>query len=109
MCMVPQQLRERLEDFFENENENETAAYPRIRVINEEDLFLEIVLEGLVICRCGDYTTEFALWMAVYYSFNLAYPNKLRSSLTFFQKAFLGLNDATKDSKVSSLICKLCA
>ena len=68
--VVAGQLREGFEGFFAEEGEN-TMEYPRIRKNEEEDSY-EIVLEGLVICRCGDLVSAFALVMASNYIFNLA-------------------------------------
>ena len=104
LCVVPQQLGEKLEHIFEDE----VGSYPQIRVrYEDEEEMYEIVVEGLAICECGDLVTGFGLMMAAYYIFNLAYPKVLTGVLTFYQKVFLGMTDNTKNAKVSALICKL--
>ena len=77
-------------------------------VINRSgDEMYEIIIEGVVVCRCGDIVTAFGLIMAAYYIFNLEYPAKIENTLTFYQRIFLGVIDSSKNARVSALTCKL--
>ena len=73
------------------------------------DEVYQIVLDEIAIATCGDLVTAFGLMMATYYSFNIAYPKELNSSLVFFQKAFLNIRDSANVKKVTNLMCRLLA
>ena len=107
---MPQELREDLANMFLLDEEM-PSSFPQLLVESEElfgtDAVISVVVEGDVICSCGDFFSAFCLLFATYYIFNLAYPDSLFSTLAFFQKAFLGIHDGTKDAKVSRLLTTL--
>ena len=67
-----------------------------------------LLVEGVQVCTCGDLVTAFALVFAAYYIYNLSYPDAIQSTMTFFQTAFLKIEDSVKkDYKVSRLMTTL--
>ena len=111
VAVIPQQLREKLADMFLL-NDEEISSFPKL-FVKSENLFgefvdISIVIEGETVCSCGDLFTAFKLLFATYYIFNLAYPDVLKSTLTFFQKGILNIQDKMKkDPKVSRLLTTL--
>ena len=94
LAVVPQQLRENVASIWD---EDETVAYPQIRVLegdDGEDEQYAVVIEGLRVCTCGDVVAAFGAMVASYYVFNLAYPKDLTNTLMFYQRVFLGLTDS---------------
>ena len=111
IAVVPQQLREKLANMFLLD-ETEISSFPKLMVESEymfgEFVDISVVIEGETICTCGDLLTAFKLLFASYYVFNLAYPDVLKSTMTFFQKGFLNIHDKVKrDPKVSRLLTTL--
>ena len=60
----------------------------------EDFIPVEIVVESIVVCERSDIISGFAIMMAAYYVVNIAYPKELKSTLFFYQKAFLDVNEA---------------
>ena len=76
-------------------------SYPRILIDCKEDPFeddvqFRLLVEAVHVCTCGDLVTIFALMFATYYIYNLSYPNAIQSTMTFFQTAFLKIEDSVK-------------
>ena len=108
VAVVPQQLREALDDMMYKDGESN--SYPQIRIHKDmsDTIPADIIVEGEVVCLCGDLLTGFALMLAMYYVFNIAYPDELKSTLLFLQKGFTGIvDDTTKNVKVSKLFSTL--
>ena len=108
VAVVPQQLREALDDMMYKDGESN--SYPQIRVHEDmsDTIPADIIVEGEVVCSCGHLLTGFALMLAMYYVFNIANPDKLNSTLLFLQKGFIGIvDDTTKNVKVSKLFSTL--
>ena len=75
--------------------------------LGEENEF-EIVVEGQVIDKTEDFISAMALLIVCHYVFNLAYPENLTGTFTFFQKFILKISDCSKlPAKVSGLINKI--
>ena len=73
-----------------------------------ETMPVEVIVEGETFCECSDIVSGVALMLAAYYVINIAYPKELKSTLFFYQKAFLGIADSSaKDDKVSRLFTAL--
>ena len=101
LAVVLQQLRESVTAIWETEGC--TEAYPHIRVVlNGDEEQYEVIVEGLVVCLSGNVVVAFALMLASYYVFNLAYPKDLTNTLMFYQRVFLGLTDtqSTRNTQV---------
>ena len=96
-----------LSDLFFSKGDDK--PYPRIRIKTMSGtLPVEVVVEGVTICECSDLITGFALMLATYYVINISYPPELKSTLFFYQTAFLDIADkSAKDDKVSGLFTKL--
>ena len=77
------------------------SSYPQILIDCKEDPFegdvqFSLLVEGVQVCIYGDLVTAFALIFAVYYIYNLSYPHAIESTMTFFQTAFLKIEDSVK-------------
>ena len=117
LMSIPGLMRESYENLFLVEGSQ--CVYPKIKVVSEvagyhvDDILLEgtcfyIYLENQLIARTSDFIVAVALNVALFYIFNLAYPEELISTYVFFQKFLLGITDRTKtSSKVMNLMSKL--
>ena len=59
-------------------------------------MHFSLLVKGAQVCICGDLVTAFALMFAVYYIYNLSYPDAIESTMTFSQTAFLKIEDSVK-------------
>ena len=67
-----------------------------------------LLVEGVRVCTCGDLVTALVLMFATYYIYKLSCPDDIQSTMTFFQTAFLKIEDSVKkDYKVSKLMTTL--
>ena len=107
VLIVPQQMKEKLSDFIYTDGEN--SSYPKIRIKSYTDtLPVEVIVEGVTFCECSDIISGIALMLCAYYVINIAYPKELKSTLFFYQKAFLNIADSSaKDAKVAKLLTVL--
>ena len=89
------------------------SSYPRILTDCKEDPFegvvqFSLLVEGVQVCTCSDLVMAFALMFATYYNYNMSYPDALESTMTFFRRAFIKIEDGIKkDYKVSGLMTTL--
>ena len=91
---------------------NELQSHPIIvwqgSAITDNDAIFIIQAEGQVIAKTSSMVMAFTLLFTTYYVFHVAYPDRCKSTLTFFQKAVLNLQDKVKkDIKVAGLLTKL--
>ena len=61
------------------------TSYPKL-IVESDELFdehvvISAVVEGEVVCSCGDLLTAFTLQLTTYYIFNIAYHDVLQSTL----------------------------
>ena len=77
-------------------------------ILDERTKF-EVVVDGEIIGKSEDFFSAFALYMASFYVFNVAYPKDFENTLIFIQKLFLEiLDDGLKaPSRVLTLISKV--
>ena len=74
----------------------------------EDDVQFSLLVESVQVCTCGDLVTALALMFAIYYIYKLSCPDEIQSTMTFFQTAFLKIEDSVKkDYKVSKLMTTL--
>lgn len=67
-----------------------------------------IFADGEIVCRTTSLMKASRLLMATFYIFNYVYPKSSVSTLTFYQKIFLDLqDDAKKNTKVINLFTKI--
>ena len=57
------------------------------------DASFEVIASGEAIADSDDLLTAAALWMAVFYVFNLAYPACVAKTILFCQKILLNIQD----------------
>ena len=68
----------------------------------------EVKVEGTSISKSVDFVYSYMVMFAAYYVFNLAYPQRLHSTMAFMQKFLLNIGDKIKvKPKVLSLMAKL--
>ena len=73
-----------------------------------ESASFDIVVEEQIVAQSNSFLEAFAVMLATYYVFNLAYPKELECTLSFIQKYILDIGDTTKTAaRVSGLINKL--
>ena len=53
-----------------------------------------VYVDGIDIIATKEMKEAFALFLASFYIFNIAYPPKIEKSLQFYQKMFLQLDDS---------------
>ena len=99
LLVVPQQLREDSSKMFPYD-EYTHSSYPRILTDCKEDPFegvvqFSLLVEGVQVCTC-DLVMTFALMFATYYNYNLSYPDALESTMAFFQRGFIKIEDGIK-------------
>eukprot|EP00111_Clytia_hemisphaerica_P004357 TCONS_00012456-protein len=80
-----------------------TKTYPRLvgtsASFNETDLStallesasFDVKIEGQVVAQANNFMEAFAVMIATYYVFNLAYPKELECTLSFIQKYILDI------------------
>ena len=100
LLVVLQQLREDSSKMFPYD-EYTHSSYPRILTDCKEDPFegvvqFSLLVEGVQVCTCGDLVMTFALMFATYYNYNLSYPDALESTMAFFQRGFIKIEDGIK-------------
>ncbi len=66
--------------------------------IMEADLFA-IMADGIKVCESNTPAKAIKSLMAIFYVFNIAYPTKVTSTLSFIQKILLNVQDSTKKDK----------
>ena len=65
-------------------------------------------IDGISIFVWSSFIDLFIGFIGTIYCFNLAYPNALSKTLTFFQNVFLNLNDGGKmDKTIVSVVTEL--
>lgn len=89
---------------------HDATTFPQIEVIEEIDFegtnTFSIIAEGTSICVCCEFTEAVALMFASFYLFNLQFPKKLKSSMTFFREYIFNIQDNI--AKIDKKVAKFC-
>ncbi|XP_038074352.1 sterile alpha motif domain-containing protein 3-like [Patiria miniata] len=107
---IPCLLKEQVKDMIVF-GEEATDGVPII-CGDEEDLAscstFSVEIDGTIVSSSKDVLSAMAVYLASFYVFNLAYPTRLKRTLTFFQKGVLNIQDNLKPERVViSLLEKL--
>ena len=88
--------------------DDDSSSYPKFKSTTNGDRAVHTFIEGVPVLKARDVTKAIQGMLGCYYVFNLEYPEELKSTLSFFQHALLGINDGLKkDAKVTKFLNKL--
>lgn len=110
LVYLPYLLREDLNTLIRT-SKDDIKSTPHVFVVKKEDILsskFEIYAEGNVVGLTESLPKAVMIVLATYYTFNIAYPDKGVSTLTFVQKVFANHQDRVKrDTKVIALLSKI--
>ena len=106
---VPDLLKEDVSKFILTEEDDEQMT-PYI-VTGQDNLdsnYFYIMADNIKVCHTQTLTKAIKLLFCTFFVFNIAYPNAIKGTLTFYQKVFLNLPDcASKIQKVVKLLADI--
>ena len=95
ILITPLRMRDDISDMISCD-EQQAVSGPRIVYVAQEsfkDVMFKVIVDNEVVVATLNFLEAFAVYLAVFYVFDMVYEKNIRSSLVFFQKMVVGLDD----------------